>query len=137
MRRYEIMFIVDPSLPEEEIDQLTSDVETQIKEAGGEIESTEKMGRRKLAYEVKRRTDGFYVLLTVAADGDILKEVERRFRVMDQVLRYLTVRIDLEEKKLEKMRLIRQKKNPAGGDVDSVADEPEAVEQPAGSEASS
>jgi len=136
MRRYEIMFIVDPSLPEEEIDQLNSEVEIQIKEAGGEIESIEKMGRRKLAYEVKRRTDGFYVLFTVAADGDILKEVERRFRVMDQVLRYLTVRIDLEEKRLEKLRLLRQKKDSAVGDV-TAPDEPEAVEQPAGSEAAS
>ena len=136
MRRYEIMFIVDPSLPEEEIDQLNSEVEIQIKEAGGEIESIEKMGRRKLAYEVKRRTDGFYVLFTVAADGDILKEVERRFRVMDQVLRYLTVRVDLEEKRLEKLRLIRQKKGSAVEDI-PAPDEPAAFEQPAGSEAAS
>ena len=146
MRRYEIMFIVDPSLPEEEIDQLNGEVETQIKEAGGEVETIEKMGRRKLAYEVKRRKDGFYVLFTVAADGDILKEVERRFRVMDQVLRYLTVRIDLEEKKLEKMRLIRQKKSPAGGDIPAgdlpagdipAPEESTGVEQAAGSEATS
>ena len=134
MRRYEIMFIVDPSLPEEEIDQLNSEVEKQITEAGGVVDSIEKMGRRKLAYEVKRRTDGFYVLFTVVADGDIVKEVERRFRVLDQVIRYLTVRIDTEEKRLEKVRLIRQKKGslpPDRSESDSEA------EQPASSEASS
>jgi len=136
MRRYEIMFIVDPSLPEEEIDQLNSEVEKQIREAGGEIESVEKMGRRKLAYEVKRRTDGFYVLLTVAADGDIVKEVERRFRVMDQVLRYLTVRIDLEEKRLEKMRLIREAQGSAV-EAMPITGGQEAVEQSAGSESAS
>jgi small subunit ribosomal protein S6 len=111
MRRYEIMFIVDPSLPEEEIDQLNGEVESIIKAGGGEIESIEKMGRRKLAYEVERRTDGFYVLFTVSADGEIVKEVERRFRVMDSVLRYLTVRVDIEEKRLEKLRQARQKKD--------------------------
>lgn len=147
MRRYEIMFIVDPSLPEEEIDQLNSEVENQITEAGGRVESIEKMGRRKLAYEVKRRTDGFYVLLTIAANGDIVKEVERRFRVLDQVLRYLTVRIDLEEKRQDKMRLIRQRKGPAGGESANEATggsetEPspgsgEAVEEAAGPGASS
>jgi small subunit ribosomal protein S6 len=115
MRRYEIMFIVDPSLPEEEIDQLNSEVESLVKGGGGEVESIEKMGRRKLAYEVERRTDGFYVLFTVAADGEIIKEVERRFRVMDQVLRYLTVRVDLDEKRLDKLRRARQKKEKEDG----------------------
>lgn len=121
MRRYEIMFIVDPSLPEEEIDQLNSEVESIVKGGGGEVESIEKMGRRKLAYEVERRTDGFYVLCTVAADGEIVKEVERRFRVMDPVLRYLTVRVDIEEKRLDKLRRARQKKDKRTGQAEPVA----------------
>lgn len=121
MRRYEIMFIVDPSLPEEEIDQLNSEVESMVTGGGGEVESIEKMGRRKLAYEVERRTDGFYVLFTVAANGDIVREVERRFRVMDPVLRYLTVRVDVEEKRLEKLRQARQKKDKGGAPAEPVA----------------
>ena len=110
MRKYEIMFIVDPNLPEDEIDQLNAQVESLIAEGGGTVLETEKMGRKRLAYEVERRTEGFYVLLVVEATGEILSEVERRFRVMDNVLRYLTVRVDETEKKLEKIRAIRQKK---------------------------
>ena len=110
MRKYEIMFIVDPNLPEDEIDQLNAQVESLIAEGGGTVLETEKMGRKRLAYEVERRTEGFYVLLVVEATGEILSEVERRFRVMDNVLRYLTVRVDETEKKLEKVRAIRQKK---------------------------
>lgn len=121
MRRYEIMFIVDPSLPEEEIDQLNSEVESMVKVGGGEVDSIEKMGRRKLAYEVERRTDGFYVLFTVAADGEIIKEVERRFRVMDPVLRYLTVRVDIEEKRLDKLQRARQKKDKGTAQAEPVA----------------
>lgn len=126
MRKYEIMFIVDLDLPEEEIDPLNAQVETVISDGGGRVLETEKMGRRKLAYEVDRRTEGFYVLLTVEADGDIVREVERRFRVMDSVLRYMTVRVDVAEKKLEKVRAIRQRKAAKRG----VA-EPAAPEEPA------
>ncbi len=126
MRKYEIMFIVDPDLPEEDIDPLNSQVETVITDGGGRVLETEKMGRRKLAYEVDRRTDGFYVLLTVEADGEIVREVERRFRVMDSVLRYMTVRVDAAEKKLEKMRAIRRRKA-----AKRDAAEPAAPEEPA------
>ena len=126
MRKYEIMFIVDPNLPEDEIDQLNAQVESLIAEGGGTVLETEKMGRKRLAYEVERRTEGFYVLLVVEATGEILSEVERRFRVMDNVLRYLTVRVDETEKKLEKIRAIRQKKADRRG-----TKMPASPEQPA------
>ncbi len=128
IRNYEIMFIVDPNMPEDEIDQLNSQVETLVTDGGGKVESIEKLGRRKLAYEIQRQTDGFYVLFNVAADGDIVKEVERRFRVMDSVLRYLTVRIDEAEKKLEKMRAIRQKKDARRSSKSAASAEQSAVE---------
>jgi small subunit ribosomal protein S6 len=112
MRKYEIMFIVDPNLPDAEIDQITAQAESLITDGGGSVVETEKMGRRKLAYEVDRRTEGFYVLITAEADGKIVSEVERRFRVLDNVLRYLTVRVDETEKKLGKLRAIREKRNP-------------------------
>jgi small subunit ribosomal protein S6 len=115
MRKYEIMFIVDPNLPDEEIDQLVAQVEGFVNDGGGKIVATEKMGRRRLAYEVDRRNEGFYVLLTIDGNGAIVAEVERRFRVMDHVLRYITVRVDEAEKKLEKMRAIRQKKSDRRG----------------------
>jgi small subunit ribosomal protein S6 len=106
------MFIVDPNLPDAEIDQITAQAESLITDGGGSVVETEKMGRRKLAYEVDRRTEGFYVLITAEADGKIVSEVERRFRVLDNVLRYLTVRVDETEKKLGKLRAIREKRNP-------------------------
>ncbi len=105
------MFIVDPNMPEDEIDQLNAQVEGLVTDGGGQVESIEKLGRKRLAYEIQRQNQGFYVLFTVTADGDIVKEVERRFRVMDSVLRYLTVRVDGAEKKLEKVRATRQKKS--------------------------
>ena len=128
IRNYEIMFIVDPNMPEDEIDQLNSQVETLVTDGGGKVESIEKLGRRKLAYEIQRQTDGFYVLFNVAADGDIVKEVERRFRVLDSVLRYLTVRIDEAEKKLEKMRAIRQKNDARRSSKSAASAEQSAAE---------
>ena len=129
MRTYEIMVIADPNMPDDEIDQLNSQVESLVTEAGGKVENIEKMGRRKLAYEIQRHKEGIYVLFTVAADGDIVKEVERRFRVMDPVLRYLTVRVDLEEKKLEKVRAERQRKAARRGASSEVRSKPPASEQ--------
>jgi small subunit ribosomal protein S6 len=105
------MFIVDPNMPEDEIDKLNAQVEALVTDGGGQVESIEKLGRKRLAYEIQRHKQGFYVLFTVAADGTIVQEVERRFRVMDSVLRYLTVRVDEAEKKLEKVRAIRQKES--------------------------
>ena len=128
MRKYEIMFIVDPNVPEDEIDTINSQVGSIITDAGGEIDSIEKMGKRRLAYEVKRHDEGSYVLFTVHSDGGAVSEVERRFRVMDSVLRYISVRIDEEEKKLEKMRAIRQKRAAR-----RTANRAEHQEQPAGS----
>lgn len=126
MRKYEIMFIVDPNLPEEEIDQINTQVEGFVREGGGRVVETEKMGRRKLAYEVQRRSEGFYVLLRVEANGEIVSEVERRFRVMDNVIKYITVRVDETEKKLEKVRAIRQKRSDRRG-----VKQPANAEQPA------
>ena len=130
IRKYEIMFIVDPNMPEDEIDQLNAQVEGLVTGGGGQVESIEKLGRKRLAYEIQRQNQGFYVLFTVAADGEIVKEVERRFRVMDSVLRYLTVRVDEAEKKLEKVRAIRQKKSSRPSPDSGTAAEPSAVDGP-------
>ena len=79
MRNYEIMFIVDPNVPEDEIEKINSQVESVVTDAGGNIAQVEMMGRRRLTYEINRSREGFYVLLTVVANGEIIKEVERRF----------------------------------------------------------
>ncbi len=127
MRNYEIMFIVDPNVPEDEIEKINSQVESVVTDAGGNIAQVEMMGRRRLTYEINRSREGFYVLLTVVANGEIIKEVERRFRVMDSVLRYLTVRTDDESKKLEKIQA-RHDRKTARRESNRPASE---VEQPA------
>ena len=110
MRNYEIMFIVNPTIAEEEIDKINTQIEAVITSGGGTIEKIEKMGKRRLAYEVDRHREGYYVLFVIAANGDIIKECERRLRVMDAVIKYITVRTDDETRRLEKMRHYRQKR---------------------------
>ena len=110
MRHYEIMFIVNPNASEEEIDKINGQIETIITSGGGKIDKIEKMGKRRLAYEVDKHREGYYVLFVVAANGDIVKECERRLRVMDPVIKYITVRTDEEVRRFEKIRNYRQKR---------------------------
>ena len=101
------MFIVRPDLQEEEMDKLISNLETQATHAGATVKNTEKMGKRRLAYLVRKFADGFYILLTVDADGKAIHEIERRLRVAEPVIKFISVRIDEEQKRLEKIKQIR------------------------------
>jgi small subunit ribosomal protein S6 len=101
------MFIVRPDLQEEEIDKLISTLEGHATNAGATVKSTEKWGKRRLAYLVRKFADGFYVLLTVEADGKAIHEIERRLRVSEPVIKFITVRIDEEQKRLDKIAKIR------------------------------
>lgn len=121
MRNYEIMFIVDPSVPEEEIDKINTQIEGVITAGGGQVQKLEKMGKRRLAYEVDRHREGSYVLFAIAANGDIVKECERRLRVMDQVIKYLTVRLDEEIRRFEKLKGYRQKRAARRGTSSTAA----------------
>jgi small subunit ribosomal protein S6 len=106
-RVYEVMFIVRPDAVEEEIDKLIAGFTTTITTGGGAVKTAEKMGRRKLAYTVRKFNDGFYVLLTIEASGPVVLELERRLRVTEQIIKFITVRIDEEEKRLAKVRSLR------------------------------
>jgi small subunit ribosomal protein S6 len=110
MRNYEIMFIVNPNAAEEEIDKINGQVEAIVTSGGGKVDKIEKMGKRRLAYEVDKHREGHYVLFVINADGDIIKECERRLRVMDAVIKYLTVRTDEEGRRLEKIKGYRQRR---------------------------
>ncbi len=103
-RTYEIMFIVRPDVEEADLDKLIEGFSKNITDGGGEIRTTEKMGRRRLAYTVRKFNDGFYVLLTVLAPGGLMGEIERRLRVSEQVIKFITVRMDEEEKRLAKIK---------------------------------
>lgn len=106
-RLYEVMFIVRPDIQDEELDKLISGFEATVTNGGGVVKSTEKMGRRKLAYLVRKFNDGNYVLLTIEAEGPLVKELERRLRVTEPVIKFITVRMDEEEKRLAKIKAIR------------------------------
>lgn len=109
-RTYEIMFIVRPDVEEAEIDKLIEGFSANVTNGGGEVKSVEKMGRRRLAYTVRKFNDGFYILLNIAAEGSLIAEIERRLRVSEQVIKFITVRMDEEEKRLAKVKALRDSK---------------------------
>jgi small subunit ribosomal protein S6 len=114
-RTYELMFIVRPDMAEEDLDKLISTLETVVSTSGGTVKSVERMGKRRLAYTVRRFHDGVYVLLTVEGSGGLVHELERRLRVTEPVIKFLSVRVDEEQKRLAKIKAIRdaRKKAPA------------------------
>jgi len=109
MRKYEVMFIVRPDVAEEDVDKLIAHMEGVVAGAGGKVEKVEKMGRRRLAYRVQKQREGFYVLFTLEGNGDTVKEFERRLKVTDAVIKFLTVRIDEELERAEKLKALRAK----------------------------
>lgn len=111
MRVYEELFIIKPDAPEEEIDAYIETLRTIITTAGGTLDKVEKWGKRKLAYRVDRYHEGAYVLFQFSSDkADSVKELERRLRVSDLVIKFLTVRIDHTLKRLEKRKKQREKR---------------------------
>ena len=106
-RTYEVMFIVRPDVADEELDKLIEGFSATVTSGGGEVKSAEKMGRRKLAYTVKKFNEGSYILLTIASDGKLVAELERRLRVTEPVIKYITVRTDEEDKRVAKMKALR------------------------------
>ena len=126
-RLYEVMFIVRPDAAEEDIDKLIAGFSTNITNGGGVVKTVEKMGRRKLAYTVRKFNDGNYVLLTVEANGAVMLELERRLRVTEPVIKFITVRIDEEEKRLAKvkaLRGVRRSATPLSGSAPVAAPAP-------------
>ena len=109
MRKYEIMFVVRPDVSDEDIAKLVSQMEGVVNGAGGKIEKVEKLGRRRLAYRIARQREGYYVLFVLEGSGDTVREFERRLKVMDTVIKYLTVRVDEELERVEKYKALRAK----------------------------
>ena len=107
VRVYEVMFIVRPDAAEEDVDKLIAGFSATVAGGGGVVKTVEKMGRRKLAYMVRKFNDGNYVLLTIEANGAVVLELERRLRVTEPVIKFITVRIDEEEKRLAKVKALR------------------------------
>ena len=109
-RTYELMFIVNPDAGDEDVLKLSESVQKIITGQGGSITKTEMMGKRQLAYEINHRRNGTYVLLEVEGSGAEIAEVERRMRVNDQILRYMTVRVDEMRRRADKLKARRARK---------------------------
>ena len=132
-RTYELMFIVRPDMTDEDLDKLISTLQSVVPTAGGTVKSVDKMGKRRLAYTVRGFNDGIYVLLVVEGGGAVIHELERRLRVTEPVIKFLTVRIDEEQKRLAKIKAIRdaRKKVSAQPAASAEAAEAPAAETPA------
>jgi small subunit ribosomal protein S6 len=124
-RVYEVMFIVRPDIPEEEADKLVAGFSSTVTNGGGQVKSVEKMGRRRLAYMVRKFNDGNYVLMTIAANGAVVLELERRLRVTEPVIKFITVRMDEEEKRLAKVKALRGTRRKVSAEPVAAAAAPE------------
>ena len=120
-RVYEVMFIVRPDVAEEDADKLIAGFTATVTGGGGVVKTVEKMGRRKLAYMVRKFNDGNYILLTIEAGGAVVLELERRLRVTEPVIKFITVRIDEEEKRLAKVKALRGVRRNANANVEHAA----------------
>ena len=125
-RTYELMFIVRPDMAEEDLDKLISTLESQVTASNGTVKSVERMGKRRLAYMVRRFQDGMYILITVEGGGALIHELERRLRVTEPVIKFITVRIDEEQKRLDKIKQLRDAKRKAVPAPATPAATPEA-----------
>jgi small subunit ribosomal protein S6 len=106
-RRYELVYVVSPDASEEQVADLHTQVEGIVQRMGGQLEKTENWGRRKLAYEIGRHKEGTYVLEHLIGTGELLKEIDRRLKVFDIVIRHLAVRVDEEQAVIERTRARR------------------------------
>ncbi|MEK6282843.1 MAG: 30S ribosomal protein S6 [Acidobacteriota bacterium] len=109
-RQYEVVFIVNPEADEDEVTRLTDGFKLIITDQGGTVTKAESMGRRKLAYEILHKTEGSFVLLEIEGSGREIAELERRMRVNDRIIRYITVRVDEDRQRAEKFKAKREKK---------------------------
>ena len=109
-RSYEVMFILRPDMAEEDSGKLVSTIEANAGTAGAKLNATERWGKRKLAYYVRGFAEGDYVLLKLDADGKAIHEVERRLRVTEPVIKFITVRTDEKQKKFDKIAKLRSTK---------------------------
>src|SRR5262249_37403151 len=106
-RQYGLVYILPPDTTDAQAPQLDQQIEGVVSRLHGAIEKTENWGRRKLAYDIGHFKEGVYVLDVINGSGELMKELDRRLRVIDQVVRHLIVRVDEEKKVVERTRTKR------------------------------
>jgi small subunit ribosomal protein S6 len=138
-RQYELVYLLSPDAGEQAVKDLHAQVEATVSRFGGELVKTDEWGRRKLAYAIGPHKEGIYILQVVEGSGELMKELERRLRVNEQVLRYLVVRVDEELRAAERARSRRkaggQPRGARGSAVEGEGEEqanPEPGEQEPG-----
>lgn len=109
-RTYEVMYIVDPETPADKLTKLNEAVGNLIEKEGGTVVRMDDGGRRTLAYPIKKNTEGFYILFEIEGSGQEIAELERRMRVNDMIIRYITVRVDEDRKKADRIKAKREKR---------------------------
>ena len=107
-RQYELVYIIPPDSTDPQTAEIHEQVESVVQRLHGRIERTDNWGRRKLAYEIGPHKEGIYVLEVINGSGELMKEIDRRLKVLDQVVRHLIVRVDQEKKVVERTRTKRQ-----------------------------
>ena len=103
-RKYELVYVVSPDATDEQVTELHTQVEGIVQRMNGQLEKTDNWGRRKLAYEIGRHKEGTYVLEVINGDGDLMKEIDRRLKVTDLIIRHLVVRVDEEQLVVDRTR---------------------------------
>ncbi len=107
-RTYEVMYIVDPETPADRIEKLNEAVGKVIEKEGGTVVRMDNIGRKQLAYPIEKKNEGHYVLFEINGSGQEILELERRMRVNDMIIRYITIRVDEDRKKAEKLQAKRE-----------------------------
>ena len=107
-RQYELVYVISPEVGEEGVTDLHTQVETIVGDLGGRIEKSDNWGRRRLAYEIRKHREGTYVVDLIEGPGDLVKELDRKLKVLDSVLRHLVVRVDEDLRKADRARQVRQ-----------------------------
>ena len=130
MRNYEVVFIAAPTLTSEELDAFINHAKTVIEGKNGKVVNVDNWGRKPLAYKINKFREGYYVVLSIEAEGGAIAELERRFRVTDFIIRFISVRIDEDMKRAEKIKAARRRKAPSqimdmpyDGEVEEKSDE--------------
>jgi small subunit ribosomal protein S6 len=103
-RKYELVYVVSPDATDDQVAELHTQVESIVQRMNGQLEKTDNWGRRKLAYEIGRHKEGTYVLEVINGGGDLMKEIDRRLKVTDLIIRHLVVRVDEEQAVVDRTR---------------------------------
>src|SRR5687768_8694595 len=106
-RKYELVYVVSPDATDDQVTDLHSQVDAIVQRMGGQLEKTDNWGRRKLAYEIGRHKEGTYVLEVIDGSGELMKEIDRRLKVTDLVIRHLVVRVDEAQSVIDRTRTKR------------------------------